>query len=443
MNSFLKNLLWMFAGEGVARITRLFTAVILSRYLTPVEFGIAALVLSIDELVRVLTRNGIGQKIIQCSERELDKVCQRSYQVNWYLHIVLFALQVAISKPLAIAFNYPELQALLTCLAFVYLIYPFAMVQVNLVQREQRMKATGTIFGAQVGIDNILTALLALTGVGIWAIVLPKLFVAPLWVFMYRKAHAWRSDRNAPKATMKTLSEYAFPVFLVELFKAIRMNVDRIIIGALLGVEALGIYYFAVNAGAGLSLALIKAFSTVVLPNLSNLGRVEKHPNWQLIYRHSLMKFGLIIVPIIIAQLVLAPFYVPIVFGTQWLVAIPVLMVLCAATIFHGFIEIGSQVLRAIPKTRKDILLNAVFTSASFTAIGVGYCFSNNVNEQLFYIVIAMLTTAVLFGLLHFMTVSKALNETMMNVIDTQGLNYPKRIFGDKPLKSITLHTIK
>jgi PST family polysaccharide transporter len=221
------------------------------------------------------------------------------------------------------------------------------------------------------------------------------------------------------------------------------MNLDRILIGSLLGVEALGLYYFAVNAGSGLSLALIKAFSTVVLPDLSQQGRANKNLNWQSIYSNSLVKFSLIIVPIIVAQFVLSPFYVPIVFGAQWLNAIPVLMVLCAATIFHGLIEIGSQVLRAIPDTRKDIFLNAVFTSASFTAIGVGFCLTNNANEQLFYIVVAMLVTSVLFSVLHFFTVSKAATKATANNITFDSSDYSFSKLMNSCFKLITLHTIK
>jgi len=380
-SSFISRLAWLFAGEGTARVMRLFTAVILSRYLTPFEFGLAALILSFDEILRVLTRNGIvtrngiGQKIIQCKTSELDSVCQTVYRINWWLHIVLFTISLLAAKPMAIWFDYDQLQYLIPVVAITYLIYPFAMVQVNLVKRQQDMKSTGCIYGLQVGTDNVLAAILALSGFGIWAIVIPKIIVAPIWIIAYRRINQWRFNANAERAPLNQVWQFSIHIFLVELLRTTRQYADRILIGALLGVEILGIYFFAVSAGSGLSYALIKVFTTVVMPDLSHRARkvmAQSHKgsqavDWLELYESAFIRYLLIdlliVVPIVLMQLVFAPVYVPVVFGQHWAHAIPVLMVLCGATIFQGMVDVGSQVFRASAQTHLDVQLNAISTA--------------------------------------------------------------------------------
>ena len=74
-------------------------------------------------------------------------------------------------------------------LALVHVIYPFAMVQVYLAQRDDRWAEVSFAIAAQAAIDNVLTAILAIAGFGIWAVVVPKLVVAVLWVIWHRSCH--------------------------------------------------------------------------------------------------------------------------------------------------------------------------------------------------------------------------------------------------------------
>ena len=421
---FLQRLGWMLAGEGVARVTRLITAIVLSQHLSALEFGIAAIVLSTDEMLKVLTRNGVGQKIIQCEEMHLESVCHRVYQVNWILHIVLFCLQLIIAKPLAVAFGFPQLQFLLSALAFTYLIYPLAMVQVSLVQRQQDMKKTGSIFAAQVGTDNLLCAAFALCGMGLWSIIIPKLIVAPLWVLLYRKSHAWRFSKTIEKCNLKDITEYSMSIFWVELLKTTRQHLDRFLIGFLIGVEGLGIYYFAVNAGSGFTMALIKAFTTVTMPDLCGRARTvinqkaQEGCDWFTLYLSAIKRFSLIVVPVTLLQLFMAPIYVPIIFGQHWDIATPILMVLCAAALSQGFIDLGAQVFRASGKTQQDILINLMSTMTFFAAIGVGYWLAPLADMRLFYIAVAILVNTIVFAICHFFLVKVTINKPVkrMNV---------------------------
>lgn len=362
-----KRIGWLIAGEGFARLTRLITAIALARYLSPFEFGIAAIVVACSELVQVITRNGIGIRIIQATDEALDATCQGVYKINWSISVCIAALQMAIAVPVANFFNYPDLAQMLIVLSLTYLIYPFAMVQVYLVQRRQAMKTTSSIYATQVGTDNLLCALLAILGFGIWAIVIPKIIVAPLWVWCYRRVESWRFSTKAAAMPFIEVWQFSRDIFLVEMLKTMRANLDRLLIGTFLGVEALGVYHFAINAGSGMSMALISAYNTAVVPHLCQAKKAGSIATDK--FKEAIKHFSCLIVPLLLIQLALAPWYVPIVFGEKWAHAIPILMILCGAAILRGYSEVITQILRVLNLTGFDLKLNAVFSLVYLLAV--------------------------------------------------------------------------
>ena len=76
----------------------------------------------------------------------------------------------------------------------------------------------------------------------------------------------------------------------------------------------------------------------------------------------------------------LAPIYVPILFSPKWVVAVPVLMLICLSAIPRPFADAASQLLIAIDKPhlvlRWDVLFSVLFLAAlligvQWQAVGV------------------------------------------------------------------------
>ena len=89
------------------RLSRIVTAVVLARYLSPLQFGTISLVLAIFELGRMFIHNGIGARIVQATEAELGAVCTGATRVNWAVGMGMCALQSALAYPLQWTFAQP------------------------------------------------------------------------------------------------------------------------------------------------------------------------------------------------------------------------------------------------------------------------------------------------------------------------------------------------
>lgn len=358
---FIRNVGWLSGAELVNRVCRLVTVVFLARLLSPEDYGLAAIVLTVNEFANVLNlKSGIGAKLIQANDEDFSVLCNTAYWMNWIFSILIFFFQCLAAFP--IAWFYGENRVILPiCVAAItYLTLPLFAVQSAILFRENRLKVTALCNALQGLIGNILTIIFAVSGLGMWAIILPGILVSPIRVIINRINSPWRNKAGFTLNRWQEIAAFATNILGVELLNKLRSNLDYLLVGRFLGIEALGIYFFAFNAGIGTSLSIINAFTWSIFPHICNAKN-----NLMLIkqrYFGSLKSIALIIIPLIILQSVLAPFYVPIVYGKKWIVAIPILVIVCLSAIPRPFADAASMLLQAIDKTKINLYWNLIFT---------------------------------------------------------------------------------
>ncbi len=375
-SQFIRNLGWLGGSGAVIRVSRLVATVILARFLTDYDYGLAAIVLTINEFVRVFSRNGIGTRLIQTDRDNLKELTQSAYCLNWLIFIGLFIVQIIAGFVAAGIYQDDRLILPICLMAISLLIIPHGMVQVALIQRENRFKVIALTEMIQISTDNILSLILAIAGLGMWAIVLPKIFVAPLWVYIILKNHSWRPQRYFTTKGWGELLSFGRNVLGVELLNTLRSNLDYLIVGRFLSIEALGMYYFAFNAGLGISLGVINSIKSALLPHLcdarSNLEQFQKR------YYSSLKTIALIIIPLVLLQSSLASFYVPLIFGEKWIPAIPILILICLSAIPRPFADSASQLLISVNRPQIDLIWNILFTILFTLALSIGVNWQSN-----------------------------------------------------------------
>lgn len=326
--AFARGMLAYGSAEAATRLVRLAAILVVARQISPEMLGTAALALSLFELVRVLTNVGIGQRIIVASEDELASICRTALRLFWVICGGVMVVQLCAAAVAWTVFDHAEVASMLVVLSLVYAFMPAGLVQIFLAMRNQRMGATARVVAGQNIADSALTVALVLVWPSAWAIVLPKVLTAPVWLVLARGTISWSPDRAVIPAPISAFASYGPAVLGSELVNALRLHADKLLIGAILGTEALGIYFFAFNAGLGITQSLVSASNLVLFPHLAkHQGRGADGE-----FIRAMMTALAVIIPLVAAQVLLAPYYVPVVFGEKWIVAIPYLSLLaCAA----------------------------------------------------------------------------------------------------------------
>jgi PST family polysaccharide transporter len=360
-NQFIRNVGWLGGAELVNRVFRLGTTITLARMFSPQDYGLMAVIYTSVEFTNIFTlRGGIGAKIVQANEQDVKTICDTSYWLNWILCGTVFIIHCVAAFLIAWLFKNTQLILLLCIVSFRYLMMPIFLVQSALIERENRLKIIALCNATQSIISNIITVILVFLGTGVWAIVWAMVLTTPVWIFITRMNHTWRPPKTFRLERWQEVTNFGKNLLGIELLNKLRSNLDYLVIGKFLGIDALGVYYFAFNAGLGISMNVINTFMSALLPYICAVR--EDYKKFKQRYLSSLKKIAILVVPLILLQSLLAPFYVPIIFGQKWITAVPILIMICLSVIPRTFRWATSHLLNAIDKTHIILYMDIIFT---------------------------------------------------------------------------------
>jgi PST family polysaccharide transporter len=321
------NLVAYGASEVAAKASRLLVVIAVARTLDLTEIGIAASAMAAGDILKALTENGVGQRIIAASEDALEATCTAARRIFWAWCFGLFALQAVIAGALYLSGGSALLAGLIVLMGLEYLFMPAGLVQVALAMRAGKLRQTAAIGGVQVVGANLLSILLVLVYPSAIALILPRVLSAPIWLFAVRALHPWSAKAGVTAAPLRPFIDYGWAVLGIEVVKVLRLQGDKIVVGMTMGPQALGLYFMAFNAGLSLSNAFSTAFSTVLFPHLSQSRDLAGA------MRQSVRVGLALIAPVVILQSALAPLYVPLLLGEGWEEVAPLVSILCLVAI--------------------------------------------------------------------------------------------------------------
>ncbi|WP_316015097.1 oligosaccharide flippase family protein [Roseobacter sp. HKCCA0434] len=324
--SFLTALATNGLSEIVQKLSRVAVILVVARVMEAEAIGLAAAAIAAGDILKSFTENGVVQRIIAASARDLPGVVATGRRLFTGWCVALFGLQCGVAACIWAWTGGALVPLMMGLLALEYLVMPAGIVNCALAMRAGKLTGTAAVAGGQVVAANIATALMA----AIWpvpmALILPRVLTAPLWLWGMRRLHPVRimGDTRAPVAPFVG---FGACILGSEIVKALRLQIDKLLIGLLLGAEALGIYFFAFNAGLGLATSASVAFARVVFPRIAQAadrGGAAREATWLA---------TCLTAPVIIAQALLAPVYVPLLFGEDWAFISDTVSILCLAAL--------------------------------------------------------------------------------------------------------------
>ncbi|SLN67929.1 Lipopolysaccharide biosynthesis protein WzxC [Pseudoruegeria aquimaris] len=353
--TFAANLMAYGASEVAAKLSRLFVVFAVARALSPEQIGTAAAALAVAEIVKAMTETGVVQRVIAAEADALESTCKAARRIVWGWCLGLFALQLAVAAGFWAA-GLPMVGGLLAVAALEYLFMPGGIVQAALAMRDGKMKQMAAISGAQIVGANAAAVALALAFPSPLALILPRVLSAPLWLIAVRRLRPWAPVAGITAAPIRPFATFGAPILGTEMVKALRLHADKLLVGALLGADALGYYFMAFNAGLSLATSFTAALGTVLFPQLCAAGKGA-----------SLQAAGIalaMIAPVVIAQALLAPLYVPALLGADWALIAPTVSVLCLSALPLTLWTVCAAQLRAENRPQVELWITLALTVA-------------------------------------------------------------------------------
>ena len=266
------------ATRGLAMLTR----VALAGMLAPEHFGLFGMVVLGLGLLATLADFGLQGALVQRAGRGSQAYASTAFWFLAFSGAALSALAVLVGAPLLAAlYAEPRLLAPAQALAVTILLSAVSTVPTALLLRQGRIGRLVLAEFAGVAMGAAAALWAASAGLGVWTLVAQQVVAAavtaglvwhqarwwPVWpVWPARHARHRMPAPHTPPHPLRTLMVFGWSMTGTKAVMYVRINLDNLFVGALLGATALGVYMLAFTFTEGLRSQVAAAVSRVMLP---------------------------------------------------------------------------------------------------------------------------------------------------------------------------------
>lgn len=359
----------MLAGGWEAAI-RLAASAILARLLAPDSFGLVAMSMLVCTLFGQFATLSSTMGLVAKTEVTEEDLCT-AFWLGAGVYGCLFAVILAIAPGLALLLSDERLASAIRVASIMLLCKGVSSVHLALLQKRLMFGRITCISGVAVVFEMVLAiSLVTMTGMTHWALIWSMVASNVLVSIAYLMAAGWQPRFMASRTSFRYLLPYGLNGLGVNGCLYVAQNIDRFLIGKLMGVDALGLYSFSYRLPDLVLNRLAVPAGGTLLPALSSLrgdgARIVAG------YAKAARYTALLTFPMFAGMTVLAEPIVLVLWGQDWLPCVPALQVLCLPAMVSSIGSSSGAVFMCID--RPDILSRVGAARLIATAILVTVC---------------------------------------------------------------------
>lgn len=269
MEQFKHALFYTALGKYSIVAVQLLVNAIVSRILTPEEFGIVAAVNIFLVFFQLLADFGIGPAVIQNKDLNKEEV-NSIFSFSLYIAFGLAILFVFLGYPMSIFYGNDVFIPISRILAIAVFFYGILVVPQSILLREKNFKLVNitTVIGASV--SGVIAITLALLGFSYYAIIIGNTAKAfTLFVVFYLKTET-KISLKFSWAPLKKIFAFSRNQFLFNFINYFSRNLDNLLIGRYFSSSALAYYDKAYQVSLYPNQVLTSLVTSVIHPILSD-----------------------------------------------------------------------------------------------------------------------------------------------------------------------------
>lgn len=302
-------------------------SLVLARLLTPSDYGTMASVYILTGFAILFFELGLTSTVVALrdpTQEDLSTV----FWINALGGVVFTGLLAGAGPLVADLFSDPKLRTLTPIVGLAFL-FGLGSVHNALLQRQLRFKTIAVIAVVTTLLGMATTITLAALGVGVYALAIGPIVTSIAASVLSWALVPWRPTGFISRASLPRLWAFSGGQLGYNVVNYWGRNADNFLIARYVGDASLGFY----NKAYSLMLLPVQqvggVLGRVMFPALAAMRDDRERVSAG--YRRSLRLVNLITVPVLVGMAATAPGLVPLLWGDQWLPAVPLLVVLSLA----------------------------------------------------------------------------------------------------------------
>jgi len=337
---------------------------VLSRLLTPEDFGIFAIVAIALGLVEASTQTGVNTTILQ-SNRSISYYLDTAWVIAIVRGLIIAIVMTVLGFGLSIYYEKESLRFLVAIAALVPLIKGFINPSLILLQKEFLFLREALLKIGLLVAEILVAIVIAFYFHSVLALIVGLIAAALLEVFLSFKLFADRPSFFFRTSRAKEILINAKGLSPAALLSYILDNVDDLIVGKIVGAYQLGLYHNAYSLAHKPNYDMSKALGHSVFPVYTKI--VDDRIRLRKAFVKSSLSFMGFAFFVTLPAIIFPTQLVAIVLGEQWLSVASVLPLLAIAGLLHSGNNLVYNLLMA---TKRYAILNMHLFFSMITLIG-------------------------------------------------------------------------
>jgi O-antigen/teichoic acid export membrane protein len=370
-HSTIRGMAWVAWWSAAIAVMRLGVLVLLTRLLTPSDFGVVSAAMVFITFSLNFSQLGMGPALVQRPVLQARHITT-AFLASTGLGILVAAVVWAAAPLIARFFHMDQLVAVVRALAFVFPIAGLSVVSESLLQRELRFRFVAyrdmLAYGLGYGVVGVVLALL---GFGVWALVAAQLTQGVLRTAILLRAGPPLQWARPTWTCFLELMEYGVGQSVGRLGVILANQVDNLVVGRWLGAPALGQYNRAFQLVSVPTALLGDTLDKVLFPTMA---RVQDDPRrLASAFLQGTALLALLTLPAGIVIAVLAPELVAVAFGSRWEALVAPFQVLALGVTFRTSYRMSDSLSRATGKVYRRAWRQILYAALVFLGAFIGH----------------------------------------------------------------------
>lgn len=349
---------WTTVSSVTMRILAGISNLVLAKLLAPEVFGIITIANIVIGAMELFSDFGVGKALIRY-KGDVQAAANVSFTIRLIQGIVLFGIALALADNLAVYYNTPELKAVISVLGANFLIMSMGAIPLALLSKDMKFKQQALPQILPAFLQMVTAISLAVLGFGVWSIVFGMVVFVTSQSTLYWFASPIKLKLQIRFDIIKELMSFALPLFASGFVIYASFNIDRAVIGKVLGLKELGYYFFAFTIIFLPTTEIVYLVNRVMYPVYANFSNLI----WDLknAYVKTLRYVFLLSIPLCIGIPLFGGNLFIALYGDKWVNAIAPMQAMGVFALMRAFGATTGNVFMALGKT-KYLFANAAIS---------------------------------------------------------------------------------
>lgn len=262
-----RGLAWSTVSNLVFRVSSLALGILLARLLTPEQFGVYAVALTVQSVLMTIADLGLSADLIRTEEPR--RLAPTVATLGLVVGLLLTAGMMLTAPAVASALGSPEAAPTIAVLAVTLGLGGAGVVPYAMLNRRFQQKQLFLVAIADFTVSTVLTVGLVLAGWGVISLAIGRVAAQSVSLVLQYILAGERPRFGLDRTLVRPVLAFGLPVAGANLLSWALLNVDNIVVARVAGATALGFYVLAFNISNWPMSAIGQIVRSVSLPLFS------------------------------------------------------------------------------------------------------------------------------------------------------------------------------